>query len=1251
MLCSLFAEVLGVERVGLDDNFFELGGDSIVSIQLVSRARQAGLSITPRAVFQHQTVEALAAAAGAIAAAGSARRDAASELAAELAPDLASGGLPATPIMHWLKARRGPIERFNQALLLRVPSGLRAEHLGAALQALLDHHDALRLRLMAAAADGEWSLEVAPAGAVAAGSCLRRIDVCGADGAALRERMAAEAQAAAGRLSPSAGVLVQAVWFDAGAERSGRLLLTMHHLAVDGVSWRILVPDLAAAWASIAAGRPVELSPRGTSFRRWAQRLSSHAQDASVTGELGFWRGMLSKPAGSLVAGSLDPGRDVTGTAGHLTLTLPSGLTQALLTRVPAAFHGGIDDVLLTGLAVAVADWRRRQDRGADTGLGSHAVLLDVEGHGREEVFADVDLTRTVGWFTSLYPVRLDPGLLDLEEALSGGATLGRALKTIKEQLRAVPRKGLGYGLLRYLNGATSEQLAGFAAPQLGFNYLGRFGGEAAGSGTPGWVLADDEVGLGGGDAAMPLAHCVEINALTLDGADGPRLMANWSWAAALLTDGQVRDLAESWFRALEALVRHALAPGAGGRSPSDLALVDLTQAEIERLEREVAQLEDILPLSPLQEGLLFHALYDAAAPDVYTVQLDLELLGALDGALLEASLQALVGRHASLRASFRHEGLSRPVQVIVERAKAPWRLIELSALDEAERERELARIIAADRIERFDVAAAPLMRFALIRLSADRHRLLISNHHLLMDGWSAPVLVRELLQAYAHQGSIASLPRLTPYRDYLAFIAGQDRAAAQASWRQALAGLDEATRLAPADPGRVAVAPEQLALSLGGPLSQALSTTAREQTVTLNTLVQVAWGILLGRLTGRDDVVFGVTVAGRPAEIAGIESMVGLFINTLPLRLRLAPSMLLSDLLRQTQDSQSRRIAHQHVGLAEIQQLVGLGELFDTLLVFENYPVDRTGLAMASNGIRLGAVRGHDATHYPLSLIVRPGDELQLRLDYRPDLFDRATVAALGERLVRLLAGAVAEPGRPIGSLEILAAGERDTILRLWNDTSRPLSGAGALPTLPALFAAQAARTPEATALVFEDRSLSYAALAAHANRLAHHLRGLGVGPETVVGLCVERSPEMVIGLMGILAAGGAYLPLDPQYPAERLAFMLRDAGAAGAGDAVGAARAAAQGRGRGPDRGCGGGRRHGARLVRLDADWPAIARQPRDRAGARPRPAPPGLRHLHLGLDRNPKGRRREHGGLSNFLPRCRSRCRLRRRTGCWR
>ena len=983
--------------------------------------------------------------------------------------------------------------------------------------------------------------------------------------------------------------------------------MIIHHLAVDGVSWRILVPELAAAWSAIAGGGVPEFAPRGTSFRGWAQRLSWQAQDARFIGELSFWTGMLSAPSVLPVEGSLEPARDVMGTAGRLTLTLPAAVTEGLLRRVAGAFHAGIQHVLLTGLALAIAQWCRRRDREAIA-----AVLIDVEGHGREEVFSDTDLSRTVGWFTSVFPVRLDLCGVDIEEALAGGAALGRALKIVKEQLRGVPHNGIGYGLLRYLNAQTGSQLAGFAGPQIGFNYLGRFAAPAGAD----WSRAPEAGRLGGGgDDAMPLAHCIEVNALTLDEADGAKLTASWSWAPAVVTQGQVRDLAEGWFGALEALVRHAAAPGAGGRSPSDLPLVSLSQTEIEGLERAYPEIEDVLPLTPLQEGLLFHALYDAQAADVYTVQLELGLEGALDSEALEAAVAGLLSRHASLRACFRHEGLGRPVQIIVPRVVPRWRRIDLSLLDEATREERLACVLAQDRAERFDVSSAPLMRFALIRLSAEQHRVVLTHHHLLMDGWSLPVLVGELLRLYAHKGDCAVLPRVTPYRDYLAWMAAQDRAGAISAWREALAGLEEATRVAPPDRARLPVAPERITVALSEKLTAALTRQARQQGLTLNTFIQTAWAILLGRLTRRDDVVFGVTVAGRPSEIGGIESMVGLFINTLPLRIKLPPGKPLLDVLKQVQDSQSRLIAHQHLGLSEIQQLAGLGELFDSLVVFENYPVERSSLSATAAGVRLCQVSGHDATHYPLSLMVAPGERLQLRLDYRADLFDRGSVEALGSRLVRLLEGAVAAPDVAIGRLELLSAAERRQVLEDWNATGRAV----ARGTLVDELAAQAAARPDAVAAVFEDARLSYGELEARANQLAHHLRALGVGAETVVGLCLERSLEMLVGLIGILKAGGAYLPLDPSYPAERLAFMLEDAGAAlvitsaGLGDRLG---------------------QHGARRLELDTQAAALAGEPTS--------APAITLEAHnlayviytSGSTGTPKGVAVTHGGLNNVL-----------------
>ena len=1015
ILCRLFAETLGLPRVGIEGNFFELGGDSISSIELVSRARQAGLLITPRDIFQHRSVEALATAARAVQASDTAR-DA----------DSGIGTLALTPIMHWLLERGGSIGRFSQSMLLQVPAQLGQDQLIGAVQVLLDHHDALRLRLVPSSDPLEWSLEIPEPGAIRAAACVRRIDVSALDEGARRGCIAEQAQAAETRLGPEAGVMVQAVWFDAGAEQAGRLLLTIHHLAVDGVSWRILVPDLGAAFEAIAAGQSPALEPCGTSFRRWAQRLRAAAQEPARLEQLSYWKATLSEPDPVLTDQELEAERDTFATARHLRLMLPAGVTTALLTTVPAGFHGRVNDVLLTALVIAVAGWRRRRAHGKGT---SNAVLIDLEGHGREQqLFEGVDLSRTVGWFTSLFPVRLDAGVLDLEEAWEGGAALGQAFKRIKEQLRALPDGGLGYGVLRHLNPETAPALAGLASPQIGFNYLGRFARDQAAD----WQIAPEAEALGGGiDPDMPLAHILEVNALTLEQSDGPQLSATWSWPSELLSEEAVRDLAQGWFGALEALVGNAAQPGAGGHTPSDFPLVTLSQAEVEQLEAQYPKLEDVLPLSALQEGLLFHALYDTQGPDLYTVQVVLGLEGHLDSHGLRVAAEALLERHANLRASFVHEGLSQPVQVIVPEVALPWCEVDLSGLDPAQREEQLSRFLAEERSLRFELSSGPLVRFSLIRLAREQYRFVFTNHHLLMDGWSLPVLVRELFLLYGQEGQSAALPRVTPYRDYLGWIAAQDHQAAKGAWQRALEGLEEPTRLAAAEPGAAASAlPEEIIVELPEALTEALSRQARSHSLTLNTILQGAWAILLGRLTGRDDVVFGTTVAGRSSEIAGIQTMVGLFINTLPVRVRLRLTEPLSELLTRLQDSQSQLITHQHLGLAEIQSLAGLGELFDTLVVFENYPLDRNALAQPVAGLELTSVEAHDATHYPLSLVAVPGERLRLRFQYRSDLFERSSVEAIGRRLIALLEAVVADPSQPIGRIDILAPEERREIL-----------------------------------------------------------------------------------------------------------------------------------------------------------------------------------------------------------------------------
>ena len=360
------------------------------------------------------------------------------------------------------------------------------------------------------------------------------------------------------------------------------------------------------------------------------------------------------------------------------------------------------------------------------------------------------------------------------------------------------------------------------------------------------------------------------------------------------------------------------------------------------------SRIEEILPLSPLQEGLLFHALYDEQGVDAYVVQRAFDLAGPLDAGVLEASGQALLDRHANLRARFRYRKTGQPVQVISRGVRLPWRVADLSGLAAGERDVAAGRLAAGERERGFDVAVAPLLRFVLIRLGGERHRLVVTSHHILADGWSWPLLVRELFAVYAAGGDAGVLAPVRPYREFLVWLAAQDREAARAVWAAELAGLEEPTLLAAADAGRAAVPPERVFAELSGAVSGVLAERARSAGVTLNTVVQGAWGLLVGRLSGRGDVVFGATVAGRPPELPGVESMLGLFINTVPVRVRLDPAQPAAEMLAGLQDRQSALMGFQYLGLAEIQRAAGPGAVFDTLVVYENYPRDPAGRAPA---------------------------------------------------------------------------------------------------------------------------------------------------------------------------------------------------------------------------------------------------------------------------------------------------------------
>ena len=1104
--CSLFTQVLGMEQIGAEDGFFDLGGDSILSMLLVAAARRAGLLVTPRQVFQLQTPAALAGAAAPVPQRRAEPEDA----------DAGAGPVALTPVTCWL-AERGPlVPQFCQSMVVGVPPELGLQPLTAAVQALVDHHDALRL--IWSEHDGRWQLHTRTQGGVPAAGWVRRVP--GADAAA-------EVVAAAGRLDPAAGVMAQVTWLDAGPQVPGRLVVVVHHLAIDGVSWRVLIPDLAAAWSAAAAGRAPVLEPVGTSFRQWTALLTRRAADPAITGQLPAWTAILRGGDVPLASRPLDCAGESAAGMDRMSLRVPAAVGSTVLTTVPAMFHGGVNDVLLAALAVAVTDWRPGR------GLGGGPVLVDIEGHGRDAGNEAVDLSRTVGWFTSITPVRLDPGGVGLGEVAAGGAAAGALVKRVKEQLRAVPGDGLGFGLLRYLNPETAPVLAALPVPQIGFNYLGR---HLTGPPVPGGVWrpapAEDGDGLGVVDAGLQPGHVLEVSALVRESAGGPELMLSLAWPQDLLKHAEVAALAQRWVAALAGIAVHATRPGVGGHSPSDFPLVSVTQQVVEELEAAVGPVADVWPPSPLQEGLLFHALYDAQGPDVYLVQHVLELTGPLDLGVLRAAGQAMLERHPNLKASFREPaGLGAPVQVIPARTELPWRVADVSGTTDVRA--AAAEVAERDRV-RFDLTVAPLLRMTVVVLGPGRHHLVLTCHHILADGWSMPVLTGELLAIYRAGGDAGGLAPVTPYRDYLAWLAEQDTGAARAAWVQALAGLDGPTLLAPAARDRTPVPPDAVTVAVGAGLDTALRQRARALGVTLNTVLQGAWGLLAGRLTGRADVVFGITVAGRPAELPGAESMLGLFINTVPARVRLDPGVPVSEVLAELQDQQAALFGYQYLGLAEIHKLAGHPVLFDTLLVFENYP------PVPSGGDELGVTRlaGRSAGHYPLMLAVVPGAGLRLRLSYRPDVLDASTAQTVAGRLVRVLEQVAADPDVLVGRVNLLDPDERRQLVTGWNDTAADLPER----TLSELFEGAAARSPDSVALVCGQQAWTYTGLDARASRLARYLAGEGAGPGQVVAVAMERSAAMVAALLAVLKTGAAYLPVDPGYPAGRIAFLLAD-------------------------------------------------------------------------------------------------------------
>ncbi|WP_395607828.1 non-ribosomal peptide synthase/polyketide synthase [Pseudomonas sp. B22129] len=1126
-IAAIWQDVLKREKVGLTDNFFELGGDSIISIQVVSRARQQGIAFTPKELFQHQTVQGLAGVA----------RSGASAPVIERGP--ATGSLPLLPI-HQVFFQTPIPERhhWNQSVLLKALQPLQAEALQRALYAVIEHHDALRLSFEQQA-EG-WRADYRPM----ADWQLQQID-------ASAEQLSDLCDHTQASLDLQHGPLMLALLIHL-ADGTQRLLLVIHHLAVDGVSWRILFEDLQNAYQQAVNQQAVQLPARTSSLKAWAERLQQRAQSQASNEELNNWLARLDSNASDLPCerpqGSLDNRHSHT-----LHTHLDAQQTRQLLQQAPKAYRTQINDLLLTALARVISRW-----------TGNGHCLIELEGHGREDLFEDIDLTRTVGWFTSLFPVKLVPA-----------AGLGDSIKQIKEQLRAIPDKGLGYGALRYLGTPQARaSLAALPTPRITFNYLGQFDGSF--DAAQGALLAPAAEGSGREQTlGAPLGNWLSLNGQVY----GDELTLGWQFSREMFDEATIAGLADDLKRELLALIEHCCDTANVGVTPSDFPLAHINQAQLDRLPVPVAQVEDLYPLSAMQQGMLFHTL-EAPESALYVNQMAVSVAG-LDVARFTAAWNAVIERHEILRTGFWADSqLAEPLQVVYRSASLPvqildWQEREVSAQD-------LETLASQECARGFELLRAPLTRLTLVQLDPQTHYLIWTSHHILMDGWSNSRLLGEVFAIYNGQAAPAKRGH---YRDYIRWLQEQSQTLLEQFWKTRLQGLNGTSSLANSlspKPSMELQGHAALYLNWDAVQTRHLREQAQRLRVTPNTLIQATWLLLLQRYTGQDTVCFGATVAGRPASLPGSEDMLGLFINTLPIIQTPQPQMPVTQWLQALQAYNLEVRDHEHASLADVQRWSGQGgqPLFDSILVFENYPVDERLQEAGRGHLNFGDVSSRDVTNFAMDLAIDLGDTLKIEFLYLRNRFTEAATAQIRRSFETLLLELLNNAQANVGSLNMLADAEQQSLLQ--RNVLCPVTAPRA--HLAQVIRQHALDRPDAVAVVCDGIELSYAELDARANRLAHYLMAQGIGAEMFVGVALERSVDVIVAFYAVMKTGAAYVPLDIDYPQDRVQWIVEDSAMS-----VLISQHALRSRFEGV--GC-------ATLVELDrlplSDWPATCPQP---------------------------------------------------------
>ncbi|MEW9697560.1 amino acid adenylation domain-containing protein [Paenibacillus sp. SI8] len=1100
-LVSIWEVVLGVEHIGIRDNFFELGGDSIKSIQVSSRLYQAGYQVEMEHLFKYPTIASLI--------------PYVHPISAMSEQGIITGNVMLTPIQHWFfEQYKVAAHHYNQSVMLVRKEGFHEATLRQAFNKICEHHDALRI-VYAQTESGYEGLNQGTEDTL-----LYTLEVIDfkqiADPSPQIEKIANEIQIS---IDLQKGPLMKLALFQCAD--GDHLLIVIHHLVIDGVSWRILIEDISMGYEQLRNEEPIQLPQKTGSFQLWAEQLALYADSEAMKQELEYWNQIEQTACHPLPKDEEQEHASVKDSE-EITLEWTAAETEQLLKQANRAYKTEINDLLLTALGMSIHNW-----------TGINKVLVNLEGHGRESIIPNIDITRTIGWFTSQYPVVLN---------MEASSNMSYLIKTIKENLRQIPKKGIGYGILRYLTG-NLDDIQFKMNPEISFNYLGQFDQDIQNSAmqlsrySHGTTASENQT----------RNHLIDINGLIVAG----KLSLSLRYSRTQFRQETIAQLAALFRDSLQDIIRHCVAKEKPELTPSDVSLKGVAIEELEQFVQQsehIGEIENIYALSPMQNGMFFHNLLHSNS-NAYVIQTTLDLHGSLDMDSFSKSLNHLVQRNSMFRTNFHSNWKNTPLQVVYRNKPNGLFYEDLREMNEEDREAYVACYTKADKIKGFDLSQDVLMRISILRTGDQIYRFIWNYHHILMDGWCLSLVIKELFDGYfaIQEQRKPEDKAAVPYNQYIEWLGRQDNNKSLTYWSDYLQGYDEQTTL----PKEHAIAKseeyrsENMIFTLSKELTGQMTQVASQNQVTLNTLLQTAWGILLQKYNGSEDVVFGSVVSGRPAAIIGIESIIGLFINTIPVRVQTQGNETFTEVMKRNQEQAVASHPYDTYPLYEIQAITQQKQnLIDHILVFENYPVQGIMEQFGDHeetALRIMNVEADEQTNYDFNLIIKPGEEMKLMFYYNANVYDRASVERIRGHLVQIMEQVIRNSQISIHEIAFITPQEQAQILEVFNDSMAeyPMD-----KTIHGLFEDQVLRTPEQVAVVIEDRHLTYKELNEKANQLARTLKADGVQADQLVGIIAERSLDMIIGIMAILKAGGAYVPIDPEYPEDRIHYMLEDSG-----------------------------------------------------------------------------------------------------------